>query len=88
MKKLLLGALAIMCTAVTLHGFELGKNDATIYFNKKNRRAAEEMAHFLNRVYGKKYTTALFKASDAKKSRHIRRHRAGKYQVRSARRKI
>ena len=57
-----------MCTAVTLHGFELGKNDATIYFNKKNRRAAEEMAHFLNRVYGKKYTTALFKASDAKKA--------------------
>ena len=38
------------------YSFELGKTDAVIYYSKQYKNAADELAGYLNRIYGKNYT--------------------------------
>ena len=64
MKKSLITAL-LVCTAVIASAFELGKSDAVIYYNAKNKAHAAELQNYLQKVFGKKYTLkAVAKASD------------------------
>ena len=55
MKKSIVAAL-LVCSAVLASAFELGKSDAVIYYNAKNKVYAAELQNYLQKVFGKKYT--------------------------------
>ena len=52
---------ALLCCTVIASAFELGKSDAVIYYNARNKNYAAELGTYLNKVFGKKYT---LKAAD------------------------
>ena len=52
---------ALLCCTVIASAFELGKSDAVIYYNARNKSYAAELGTYLNKVFGKKYT---LKAAD------------------------
>ena len=52
--------------AFCVYSFEIGKADAVIYYSKQYQNAAGELAGYLNRIYGKNYSTAKYNGkSDA-----------------------
>ncbi|MBO5823293.1 MAG: DUF4838 domain-containing protein, partial [Lentisphaeria bacterium] len=55
MKKQLIIS-ALLCCTVIASAFELGKSDAVIYYNARNKNHAAELGTYLNKVFGKKYT--------------------------------
>ena len=59
-KKMVLSCLAAAGFACHVCGFELGKADAVIYYAQQYSGAASELAGYLNRIYGKNYSTREF----------------------------
>lgn len=53
-KTILLGI--ALAAGLCGYSFELGKADAVIYYSKQYKNAADELAGYLNRIYGKKYS--------------------------------
>ncbi len=43
------------------YSFELGKSDAVIYYSRQYAASANELAIYLNRIYGRKYTAVPYK---------------------------
>ncbi|MBQ9089332.1 MAG: DUF4838 domain-containing protein [Lentisphaeria bacterium] len=60
MKKSWLTGLVLCCTVIA-SAFEVGKSDAVIYYNARNKAHAEELGFYLNKVFGKKYTLKAVK---------------------------
>ncbi|MBE6391311.1 MAG: DUF4838 domain-containing protein [Lentisphaerae bacterium] len=63
-KSLLIFAVVIAVSA-TAAAFELGKKDAVIYYNARNKAYAEELSFYLNKIFGKKYTLKAVKKISA-----------------------
>ena len=59
-KRIVLSCLAAAGFICHVHGFEFGKADAVIYYAKQYSASASELAGYLNRIYGKNYSTRLF----------------------------
>ncbi|MBR7156669.1 MAG: DUF4838 domain-containing protein [Lentisphaeria bacterium] len=57
LKKILATALVSVTAVSSVFAFDLGKKNEVIYYkNKKNAVCAKELASYLHRIFGKKYT--------------------------------